>query len=267
MKTIVITGSTRGIGYGLADAFLAHGCNVLISGRTTQAVETATSQLGKTYPDDRISGSPCNVTQAQQVQSLWDTAQSRFGQVDIWINNAGISGEKKKIWEHTATSALAVIDTNICGAIYGSQVAISGMLAQGHGAIYNMEGMGSDGRSHDGLSLYGTSKYALKYFTDALVLETKETPLIIGALRPGMVITKLVTDQYAEQPEELERIKRIFNIIADSVDRVAPYLANRILENQKTGVRIKYTSGLRLLGRFFVYPFKKRDLFTDVNLM
>ena len=87
--------------------------------------------------------------------------------------------------------------------IYGSQVAIRGMLTQGFGAIYNMEGMGSDGRTHDGLALYGTTKYALKYFTDALVLETKETPLIVGALRPGMVITEMVTDQYAGQPAAL----------------------------------------------------------------
>jgi short-subunit dehydrogenase len=139
------------------------------------------------------------------------------------------------------------------------------MLAQGFGAVYNMEGMGSDGRTHDGLSLYGTSKYALKYLTDALVLETKETPLMVGALRPGMVVTELVTDQYSNQPEELARVKGIFNIIADTVDNVGPWLADRIMENQKTGVRIRYTSIWKLLGRFLIYPFKKRDLFADVN--
>ena len=51
------------------------------------------------------------------------------------------------------------------------------MLAQGFGAIYNMEGMGSDGRKHAGLTMYGTSKYAVHYFTESLALEAKETPV------------------------------------------------------------------------------------------
>jgi NAD(P)-dependent dehydrogenase (short-subunit alcohol dehydrogenase family) len=266
MKTIVITGSTRGIGYGLADAFLARKCNVVISGRTQRAVDHAIINLKKQYPKDQIAGCPCDVTDSQQVQDLWDAAQSCYGQVDIWINNAGISGERKKIWENSAENAHAVIDTNVSGAIHGSQIAIRGMLVQGFGALYNMEGMGSDGRTHDGLGLYGTSKYALKYLTDALVLETKGSPLIIGALRPGMVITELVTDQYAKQPEELDKVKGIFNIIADTVDNVAPWFADQILKNRKTGVRIKYTSMWKLVGRLLSSPFNKRDLFGDLDI-
>jgi short-subunit dehydrogenase len=73
------------------------------------------------------------------------------------------------------------------GVIYGSRIATAGMLAQGHGSIYNMEGMGSDGRKHSGLALYGTTKYAIAYFTDCLAQELKDTPLVVGALRPGMV--------------------------------------------------------------------------------
>ena len=266
MKTVVVTGSTRGIGYAMVDAFLKHGCRVVVSGRTMQAVDLAIEQLSEKYPEARIFGHACNVTDPKQIQSLWDVAQSHFGQVDIWINNAGISAEQKKIWEHSDDSIVAVIDTNIKGVIYGARVAVRGMLAQGFGAIYNMEGMGSDGRMHDGLSLYGTSKFALKYFTDALVLETRDTPLIVGALRPGMVITDMVTDQYVGRPEELARVKRVFNIIADTADNVGPWLAEQILGNQKTGVRIKYSSIWKLLWRFLLAPFEKRDLFKDLDL-
>ena len=60
-----------------------------------------------------------------------------------------------------------VVDTNLIGVIYGSKVAFSGMQTQGFGQIYNMEGMGSDGRKHEGLTLYGTTKYAQKYFNDS----------------------------------------------------------------------------------------------------
>jgi NAD(P)-dependent dehydrogenase (short-subunit alcohol dehydrogenase family) len=137
------------------------------------------------------------------------------------------------------------------------------MLVQGFGAIYNMEGMGSDGRKHVGLSLYGTSKYAVHYFTESLALETRDTPVIVGALRPGMVITDLIVDRYKGRPEEWERAKKVFNIIADRVEIVTPRLTAKVLDNQKNGAILAYSSSWKLLWRFLSQPFYKRDLFTD----
>ena len=136
-----------------------------------------------------------------------------------------------------------------------------GMLAQSHGAIYNMEGMGSDGRKHAGLTMYGTSKYAVHYFTESLALEAKETPVIVGSLRPGMVITDLITDRFKDRPEEFERAKKLFNIIADSVENVAPWLAKAVLANQKNGAMLAYSSMWKLLWRFVSQPFLRRNLF------
>jgi NAD(P)-dependent dehydrogenase (short-subunit alcohol dehydrogenase family) len=266
MKTIVITGSTRGIGYGMAHAFLERGCAVTISGRTQQAVDHAIHPLSQKYMRDRIFGHPCDVSDPQQVQALWDAARHRFGRVDIWINNAGLTNDPQPIWEIEPQDALLVMSVNVTGTIYGARVALRGMLAQGFGAIYNLEGLGSDGRKQAGLTLYGTSKYAVKYFTDALAAELKDTPLIVGALQPGMVITDLVLAPYKGRPEDLERVKRIFNIIADTVDNVAPWLADKVLSNQKNGARLQYTSTLKLVGRFLSAPFSKRDLFTDLEL-
>jgi NAD(P)-dependent dehydrogenase (short-subunit alcohol dehydrogenase family) len=137
------------------------------------------------------------------------------------------------------------------------------MLSQGFGAIYNMEGAGSDGRNHQGMSLYGTTKYGLKYLNDVLAQELNNTGIILGALRPGMVITDFVLKMYEKRPEDLERVKPIFNIIADRVDVVAPWLADRILSNKKNGARINYTSRLKILARFLSMPFIKRDVFPN----
>ena len=162
MKKVVITGSTRGIGFGLAYAFLELGCSVTVCGRKWASVEQAVEMLLDRFAPANIQGVACDVRDASQVQALWDAAQERFGKVDIWVNNAGLSGPQMPPWEIPAEQAAQVIETNLLGAIYGSQVAVRGMLAQGFGAIYNMEGMGSDGRKHNGLALYGTSKYGLK---------------------------------------------------------------------------------------------------------
>ncbi|HSF81207.1 MAG TPA: SDR family NAD(P)-dependent oxidoreductase, partial [Anaerolineales bacterium] len=98
MKHIVITGSTRGIGYGLAEAFLERGCAVTVSGRMQAGVEAALAALGGKYGTEPLYGLACDVRQPEQVQVLWDGAQKHFGQVDIWINNAGLSSQQGKAW-------------------------------------------------------------------------------------------------------------------------------------------------------------------------
>ena len=260
-KHIVITGSTRGIGFGLAEAFLSRGCVVIVSGRSKDAVDKTVAGLNSRYEAKNVFGMSCDVTIPAQVQALWDRSVEQFGKIDIWINNAGTSGEQGLVWELPSDEVQVPITTNILGTIYGAQVAMKGMLAQGFGAIYNMEGMGSDGRKHLGLTLYGTSKYAVHYFTESLAIEAKHSPVIVGALRPGMVITDMIVDRYNGRPEEWERAKKVFNIIADKVENVTPWLAERILANQKNGAILAYSSMWKLLGRFISQPFTKRNLF------
>jgi NAD(P)-dependent dehydrogenase (short-subunit alcohol dehydrogenase family) len=263
MKIVTITGSTRGIGYGLADSFLKLGCAVTISSRTPEAVDKAVAELSTTYGADRVLGQVCDVTDFEQVQALWDTAKARFGQIDIWINNAGLSNPMLKFWEQPPQRLRAVVETNLIGAMYGCKVAVEGMLEQGFGAIYNLEGFGSDGRKMEGLTLYGITKYALRYLDDSLAKELEGTPVRAGAFRPGMVITELVTGQYEAGSDEWERAKRVFNIIADRPETVTPWLAERALENDRNGARIAWSSPLKIAMRFLAAPFRKRNLFDE----
>jgi len=137
------------------------------------------------------------------------------------------------------------------------------MLKQGFGQIYNMEGYGSNGQIREGLSIYGTSKAAVHYFTQALIQDAQETSIVVGALQPGMVITDLLLDRYEDDPEELEKVKSVFNIIADTPQNVAPWMVEQILANNKNGIRIDYMPRSRLVGRFLKSPFSKRDLFDE----
>lgn len=261
MKIVVITGSTRGIGYGLADAFLAQGCAVVISGRTQAALDPVVARLGVKHEARRVSGYPCDVTDYAQVQALWDAAKARFGQVDIWINNAGIAHRISDFAQMPPELMKAVVETNLLGAMYGCRVALRGMQAQGFGSIYNLEGLGSSrSRQVRGLSIYGTTKAALRYLDDALMSETKGTPIIAGALQPGMTVTDMLTKQYEGQPEEWEKFKSILNILSDRVETVTPWLAQKVLANTKTGVRIAWTGGGKIMWRFLTAPFVKRKV-------
>ena len=260
MKTVVITGSTRGIGFGLADSFLSLDCAVVISGRNWPSVDKAVNQLATRHTAERVYGHPCDVTNYDQIQLLWDAACNHFGQVDIWINNAGTAHPQMPLWEHTPEELKAVIETNLLGAVYGTKVAYSSMLKQGHGALYNMEGLGSTGRRVKGLALYGCTKAAVRYLNQSLAREAEGSPVIVGALRPGMVMTDLISTQYIHNPQEWERAKRIFNILADRVETVTPWLAAKVLANKQNGMVISWTAGGKVFGRFLISPFHKRHV-------
>ena len=263
MKNIVITGSTRGIGFGLADAFLARGCSVTVSGRSQASVDQSAGKLAAKHGPERVFGYPCDVTDFEAVQGLWDASKAHWGKIDIWINNAGIAHAQIDLREQAPEEMAAVVETNVTGAMYGARVALTGMLAQGSGCLYNMEGLGSDGRRVEGLTTYGTTKHALRYLTDALVEETKDTPVLVGALRPGMVVTDMLTKQYENRPEGWEEAKGIFNILADRVETVTPWLADQVLANSKHGARFQWLSRGKVMGRFLTAPFRKRDLFVE----
>jgi NAD(P)-dependent dehydrogenase (short-subunit alcohol dehydrogenase family) len=83
MKVIVITGSTRGIGKGLAKSFLELDCAVVVNGRTDQAVDRTVEQFREQYDAKRVFGQPADVTSVEQVGNLWQAAASQFGLVDI----------------------------------------------------------------------------------------------------------------------------------------------------------------------------------------
>lgn len=263
MKTVVITGSTRGIGFGLGDAFLSRGCQVVINGRSQDSADRAVDQLASRHAKDDILGVGGDVSNLEQLQALWNAAVEHFGKVDIWINNAGFANERVNFWQLSPEDIEALIRTNLIGAMQGSRIAMLGMLKQGYGAIYNMEGYGSNGRrSVHGLTLYGTSKAGLRFFDQCLMEEASQTSILVGSLSPGMVVTDLL-ERRNESPEEWERNKRIFNILADRVETVSPWLADKILENDQNGAQISYLNNLKIMGRFVQSLFKNRDLFSE----
>lgn len=260
MHNIVITGGTRGIGFGLAEAFLSLGCTVTISGRSKETVNQAIGALAKKHGADRVLGVISDVTEYNQVQVLWNTAHARFGRIHIWINNAGLSHPQLDFRQLPAQTIAEVVRTNILGAMNGCRVALHGMLQQGQGFIYNMEGFGSNGRKLRGLALYGCSKYALAYLTDSLVMETRHTKVRMGAIRPGMVVTDLLTGDRTGDPKQWERSRHIFNILADTVETVTPWIAQKVLANERHGARIIWLTGRKAAWRFATARLRKRTV-------
>lgn len=269
-RSIVITGSTRGIGRGLALEFLKRGHNVCISGQSQISVDKALTALQPLAESGggTIIGTPCRIDDREQVQALWDAAKSVFGHVDIWINNAGISNTKLPFEKARFGDIDQVIATNVTGVMTGTRIALAEMTAQGSGCIYNIEGFGSDGRTAPGLIIYGTSKSAVTYFTKALIRETAGGAVRVGFISPGIVVTHLLLrDRNTMGPAAWAKAKRTYNILADRVETVTPWLADRVLADTAHGTRIAWLTKGRILGRLLAAMFgKKRDLFADLEV-
>jgi NAD(P)-dependent dehydrogenase (short-subunit alcohol dehydrogenase family) len=254
-----VTGGTRGLGFGLVRAFLALGCHVTFCGREQGSVDEALArlraELGAAAP---VDGLTCDVSASDQVGALWAQAAAR-APVDVWVNNAGRNAAPRPFWELELASVRAIVDTNIAGVVNGSWVALRGMIAQGHGAIYNLEGMGSDGSRWPGLAPYGASKLAVAYLSRALAVEARATKVLVATVEPGIVITSMLASVYAD-PTRFGPFARWIDGLAQPVDAVAPALARKMLANTRSGVRLRPFNAAVLWLQLLAAPFRARKL-------
>ena len=251
MKNVVITGSTRGIGFAMAKAFLQAGCQVTLSGRGERLLEETIASLSP-FKEKYIYVS-CNVQEKASLQNLWDISAKQWGGIDIWINNAGQNAPHLFSWETDEPYTENVIKTNITGMIFGSQVAAAGMVKQGRGAIYSMEGLGSNNMIQIKTILYGTTKCALTYFMKGLAKELEGTGVIAGRLSPGMMLTDFITKTPDGDESDViadEKFKKLFNILADKPQTVAEFFVPKMLSNTKNDAHIEWLTNAKAAWRF-----------------
>lgn len=261
MSVIVITGSTKGIGRGLAEAFAKAGHSVVVSGRNAAEVEAAVAALPGS------SGQVADVGDPAQVQALWDHAAQHHDRVDIWINNAGFAITSKWTRDLSLGELEAMIRTNQIGGINGTQVALAGMAAQGGGWIYTVLGGGSDGRQRDRFGGYGMTKLALKYYTDAMIRELKGGPVKIGTILPGI----LLSDGFLREARQLDpaawpKLRGQLDMIADRVEDVAPWIATQVLAGGEHGRKIRWLTNGKITGRMLAGMFGRKRNVVPENL-
>ena len=267
MKTVVITGSARGLGFEMAKLFRENGLNVVISDLNAERLKLAKKELSKIDSTGEVSSHICNVTSSKDITSLIKFAKKKYGNIDIWINNAGVNQPEKAIWELSEEEIDLVFDVDLKGTVIASKLVMEEMSRNHMGAIYNVEGYGSNDAKMLGLSIYGTSKRAITYFTEALALESKQkdTGVIIGKLSPGIMITDFITNALGnkEKINLSEKTKKVYNILGDYPDVVANFLVEGILNNTKNNAKIEWLTTTKAAWRFMTSSFNKRDFFKD----
>lgn len=255
-KTVVITGSTRGIGHGLAQEFLKRGHQLILNGRDEKQLAKAVEKLKK--KGSEVHGVAGDVAEEGTFQRLIDQAISQYGKIDIWINNAGIPQSQKFFIELEDSEIERLVSVNILSLMLGTRSIIRFYMKQGYGKVFNMEGFGSDGRMLDKLSLYGTSKRAVNYFTKSVSMEVKNDKIQVGILSPGMVRTDFLTGAMdTGSAAEQRKNKKVFDILAEDVDVVTKFLSHKILISKKKYDRIEFLTKRRLIPKIIKLMFLK----------
>lgn len=194
-KTALITGSTSGIGLGIAKRFAEEGYNIMFHGLEANGAEIA-NDIGKQF-NVKVAFSNANLLQAEAIEALVRETISTFGQLQVLVNNAGIQ-YVAPIEEFPNTKYENIIAINMNAVFYASKAVWDQMKKQGFGRIINVSSVHGL-RASEFKSAYVTAKHGVIGMTKVLALEGAAHNITCNAICPGYVKTPLVESQIKDQ--------------------------------------------------------------------
>lgn len=202
-KVALITGGTKGIGYGVAEKLIAQGVRVAITGRTKSTVNEAAKALGD---DSQVLGIESNVRSMEDEQNAVQAVLDKWGQLDIMIANAGV-GHFASIDDMTTEQWNDVIDINLTGVFHSTKAALPA-LKQSKGYLITIASLAGTNFFAKGAA-YNASKFGLVGFTQAVMLDVRSAGVKVTTIMPGSVATYFNghvpsdADSWKIQPEDI----------------------------------------------------------------
>lgn len=220
-KVVVITGASSGIGEATAKFLAERGDKVVLGARREQRLQKLVEEI------KRAGGSAVyqitDVTSRSEVEALAKLALDEYGQIDVWVNNAGLmphsTFDKLKVdeWER-------MVDVNIKGVLYGIAAALPSMRERKSGQFINLSSVAGH-KTHPGGGVYSGTKYAVRAISEALRQEeaVAQSNIRVTIVSPGAVATELpnsITDQDLKPG-----IDQLYEAVAISATRIAETIA------------------------------------------
>jgi 3-oxoacyl-[acyl-carrier protein] reductase len=205
-RVAVVKGSSKGIGFAIAEALVGAGASVTVSARNAEEVSAAVTRLNRPGKG-RALGVPCDVRRPDAVAELIRRTVAEFGGLDILVNNAGI-GHFSPVAELPVERWQQVIETNLSGAFYCCHEAIPHLRRRGGGWIINIASLAGKNPMAGGTA-YNASKFGLVGFSEALLLDVRHDNIRVSCLMPGSVATQFndhtpsEADAWKIQPEDI----------------------------------------------------------------
>jgi len=200
-KTAIVTGGSKGLGFGIAATFAAYGANVIITARTAADVAGAAEDINANYATNgNCTGIAADAGLQADIDRVIARTVETYGALDILVNNAGISGKTAAILSEDCDGDNfdKVINTNLKGVFLFAKAAAVRMQKQGKGGkIINMSSVGGliGGK---GVAAYGASKAGVLSLTRTMANEFARYNITVNAVCPGYVVTPLNEDVFAD---------------------------------------------------------------------
>lgn len=188
-RTIIVTGAARGIGLAIAQRLLADGAQVMLADIDRQALDVAVKQLDT--GDSRVRSYAGDVTVSADIDDLVAATTNTWGVVDGLVNNAGIAGPAKPVWDYSEEEWGRVLSINLTGIFLTTKAVLPHMLARGSGRIVNIASIsGKEGNPN--MAAYSTSKAAVLGFTKAVAKEVAKLGVYVNAITPAVIETEIL---------------------------------------------------------------------------
>lgn len=191
-KVVVITGAAQGIGRATAERFLSEGARVVIADTNAPRLMATADEIGG---PDRVLAVVTDVSRKADLEALIARAVAAFGKIDVMVNNAGIAPVIPFL-EVSEEVYDRVLEVNLKGAFFGTQVAARQMIAQGHGgAIINMSSINS-GLANPNVAPYAISKGGMNQVTGTAAVALAPHGIRVNGVGPGTIMSEMVAGDF-----------------------------------------------------------------------
>ncbi len=205
-KTAIVTGSTRGIGKGIAVRYGREGANVIVSGTNAELCEEVAESIRR--EGGSAIGIVCDVSDLDQINRLYDKTLEKFGEINIVVNNAGIAIFQPFI-EVEPETVRKIWNVNLFGTFFSGQRAAKEMIRQGKGGkIINMSSISEEVGTAN-LTQYAMTKGGIKIMTKCMALELAQYGINVNAIGAGVIDTDISMEEFSKPGMREETVKRI----------------------------------------------------------
>jgi 3-hydroxy acid dehydrogenase/malonic semialdehyde reductase len=202
-KVVLITGASSGIGLACARSFATVGAKLLLGGRRMDRLETLTREIRKEYQGD-ILPIKMDVTKQRELEKTLSGLPQEWKEVEVLINNAGLSLRLDKLYDADVNDWDTMIDTNVKGLLYVTRLILPGMVERNKGHVINIGSIAGLG-VYPGGSVYCASKAAVRILSDGMRMDLFGKAIRVTNIEPGMVKTEFSLVRWKGNQERAEK--------------------------------------------------------------
>jgi NAD(P)-dependent dehydrogenase (short-subunit alcohol dehydrogenase family) len=196
-RKAIVTGASAGLGYAIAQTFVAEGASVVVCGRNAATLQQAHASLSAiARPGQQVRMFVCDVASQAQVEELIVFAIEQLGSIQILVNNAGVQGPIGRTEDLALEDWRQTFEINFYGPLFACRALLPHLRAQGYGKILNLSGGGA-ASPRPFFGAYATSKAAVVRLTENLAEELRGSGIDVNAIAPGALNTQMLEQTLA----------------------------------------------------------------------